>query len=96
MKDDRRRDAERRKDTGGGRRVPSNKQGTARRDLQCDHAHTRRLLPKLRRSDAQVYASLLVLERLCEAVAEGEFVDMGLGRAAGRGAVIAAIEDVLH
>lgn len=59
-------------------------------------ANTRRLLPKLRRSDAQIYASLLVLERLCDAVAEGEFADMGLGKAAARRAVIAAIEDVLR
>jgi AcrR family transcriptional regulator len=59
-------------------------------------ANTKRLLPKLRRSDAQIYTSLLVLERLCDAVAEGEFVDMGLGKSAARGAVIAAIKDLLR
>jgi AcrR family transcriptional regulator len=47
------------------------------------------------RSDCEIAAALLVLERLCDAVAEGEFVDMGLSRASGRAAVLAAIKDTL-
>ena len=58
-------------------------------------AGSRRLLPKLRRSDARIYASLLVLERLCDAAAEGEFGDMGLGKEAARSAVIMALGDML-
>jgi hypothetical protein len=38
---------------------------------------------------------LLILERLCDAVAENEFADMGLPRAAGRAAVVTAIKDAL-
>jgi AcrR family transcriptional regulator len=48
-------------------------------------------LSKSRRSDAEIYASLLVLERLCDAIAEGEFADMGFSDALARQAVIAAI-----
>jgi AcrR family transcriptional regulator len=46
-------------------------------------------------SDSEIASSLLVLERLCDAVAENEFVDMGLPRAAGRAAVVAAIKGAL-
>jgi len=48
-----------------------------------------------RLSDTEIAASLLIFERLCDAVAEGEFVAMGLPLAAGRAAVAAAIRDVL-
>jgi AcrR family transcriptional regulator len=47
------------------------------------------------RSDSEIASSLLILERLCDAVAENEFADMGLPRAAGRAAVVAAIKDAL-
>lgn len=46
-------------------------------------------------SDAEIASALLVLERLCDAVAENEFADMGLPRAAGRAAVVAAIKRAL-
>jgi hypothetical protein len=48
-------------------------------------------LPKLRRSDGEIYAALLVLERLCDAVSEGEFGDMGFTKAMARQAVITAL-----
>ena len=54
------------------------------------------LIPNTRRSDAEIYASLLVFERLCDAAAEGEFADMGLKRAAPREAVIAALRLALR
>jgi AcrR family transcriptional regulator len=47
------------------------------------------------RSDCEIAAALLVLERLCDAVAEGEFADMGLSRASGRAAVFAAVKDAI-
>jgi AcrR family transcriptional regulator len=47
-------------------------------------------------SDIEIYAALLVFERLCDAVAEGEFADMGFARGAARQAVIAAIADTLR
>jgi AcrR family transcriptional regulator len=47
------------------------------------------------RGDCEIAAALLVLERLCDAVAEGEFVDMGLSRASGRAAVFAAVKDAI-
>lgn len=48
-----------------------------------------------RLNDVEIASALLVLERLCDAVAENEFADMGLPRAAGRAAVVAAIKDAL-
>jgi AcrR family transcriptional regulator len=54
-------------------------------------ARVRAWLPKSRRSDARIYASLLVLERLCDAIAEGEFADMGFSKTLARDAVISAI-----
>ncbi|MGH6872979.1 MAG: TetR/AcrR family transcriptional regulator [Rhizomicrobium sp.] len=45
--------------------------------------------------DGEIAAALLVFERLCDAVAENEFADMGLPRAAGRAAVMAAIASAL-
>jgi AcrR family transcriptional regulator len=47
------------------------------------------LLPHLRRDE--IAALLLILERLCDAAAEGEFVDMGFAKADARKAVIAAL-----
>jgi len=58
-------------------------------------ASTRAVLPKLKRSDVQIYASLLVFERLCDAIADGEFADMGFGKAAARQSLIEAIKAVL-
>lgn len=54
-------------------------------------ANVRALLPKSRRSDVQIYASLLMFERLCDAIAEGEFSDMGFGKAAARLALMEAV-----
>jgi AcrR family transcriptional regulator len=54
-------------------------------------ARARAWLLKSHRSDAEAYASLLVFERLCDAVAEGEFADMGFSKALARQAVITAI-----
>jgi AcrR family transcriptional regulator len=51
----------------------------------------RALLPASNRSNAEIYASLIVLERLCDAVAEGEFADMDLSKKSAREAVIAAL-----
>jgi AcrR family transcriptional regulator len=47
------------------------------------------LLPRLRRDE--IAALLLILERLCDAAAEGEFVDMGFAKSDARKAVIAAL-----
>jgi AcrR family transcriptional regulator len=47
------------------------------------------LLPQLRRDE--IASLLLILERLCDAAAEGEFVDMGFTRADARRAVMAAL-----
>ena len=47
------------------------------------------LLPGLRRDE--IASLLLILERLCDAAAEGEFVDMGFAKADARKAVIAAL-----
>jgi AcrR family transcriptional regulator len=46
-------------------------------------------------SDCEIASSLLVFERLCDAVAENEFTDMDLPRAAGRAAVVAAIRGAM-
>ena len=56
-------------------------------------ANTRAWLSK--RNDAEIYAVLLVLERLCDAVAEGEFGDVGFPKTAARNAVIAVVRDAL-
>jgi AcrR family transcriptional regulator len=58
-------------------------------------ARVRAWAPKPRRSDSQIYASLLELERLCDAIAEGEFADMGFSKALARQAVITAIRAAL-
>lgn len=47
-------------------------------------------------SDAQIASAVLIFERLCDAVAENEFADMGLPRTAGRTVVVAAIKQVLR
>jgi AcrR family transcriptional regulator len=51
----------------------------------------RTLLAKSRRSESQIYGALLILERLCDAVAEGEFADMGFAKSDARKAVISAL-----
>jgi len=56
-------------------------------------ATAKSLIPDLRKSDSDIAAALLVLERLSDAVAEGEFVAMGFREAAGRSAVVAALAD---
>ncbi|HWA31272.1 MAG TPA: TetR/AcrR family transcriptional regulator [Rhizomicrobium sp.] len=48
-----------------------------------------------KRNDAEIYAVLLVLERLCDAIADGEFGDLGFPKTAARNAVIAAVRDAL-
>jgi AcrR family transcriptional regulator len=58
-------------------------------------ANMRALLPKSRHNDAQIYASLLILERLCDAISDGEFADMGLSKTAARDQVIAALSDLV-
>ncbi|HEY8948154.1 MAG TPA: hypothetical protein VIM56_04640 [Rhizomicrobium sp.] len=47
------------------------------------------------RSDMQIYASLPLFERLCDAIADGEFADMGFGKAAARQSLIEAITAAL-
>jgi AcrR family transcriptional regulator len=49
-------------------------------------------LPQSGRSDAEIYASLLVFERLCDAAAEREFADMGLPKKSARDVVVAALQ----
>jgi hypothetical protein len=55
-------------------------------------ATSKALLPQAGRSDAEIYASLLVFERLCDAAAEGEFADIGLPKTSARAAVVAALQ----
>jgi len=47
----------------------------------------------IRKTDAEIAAALLTLERLCDAVAEGEFGDLGFSRNAARRAVVAVLDD---
>jgi hypothetical protein len=58
-------------------------------------ANTRALLPTSRQSDAQIYATLLILERLCDAIAESEFADMGFSKTTARAQVIAVLSNLL-
>lgn len=53
------------------------------------------LLPHSKLGHAQIYVALLVFERLCDAVAEGEFADMGFSKSAARQAVIDAARTLL-
>jgi AcrR family transcriptional regulator len=53
----------------------------------------KQLVPATHKTDAEVAAMLLIFERLCDAAAEGEFVDMGFSRNAARHAVIAVLDD---
>jgi AcrR family transcriptional regulator len=46
---------------------------------------------KAKRAPAQLAAALLALERLCDAVAEGEFADLGISRAEARKMVAQAV-----
>ena len=57
-------------------------------------AACRALLTK--RSDAEIAAWLLVLERLCDAIAEGEFAAMDVSAKAARDLVIGAVRDALR
>jgi AcrR family transcriptional regulator len=52
-------------------------------------------IPKTKRSDVQIYAALLIFERLCDAMAEGEFADTGFAKASARGVVITALKAAL-
>jgi AcrR family transcriptional regulator len=54
-------------------------------------ATARDLLPKQRGGDWAIASALLSFERLCDAAAEGEFVDMGLAKGDARKAVMAAL-----
>jgi AcrR family transcriptional regulator len=58
-------------------------------------ATTRALRPGLKRGDAQIYATLLTLERLCDAIADSEFADMGVIKSAAREAVADAVAAML-
>ncbi len=51
----------------------------------------RELIPNPANRDGEIAAALLVLERLCDAAAEGEFADMGLPKAAARQEVVRAL-----
>ncbi|MEI9932606.1 MAG: hypothetical protein WDM89_19250 [Rhizomicrobium sp.] len=47
------------------------------------------------RSQSEIAAALLVFERLCDAIAEGEFAAMGVSAAAARRLVIEAVRAAL-
>jgi AcrR family transcriptional regulator len=51
----------------------------------------RALIPDPANRDGEIAAALLVLERLCDAAAEGEFADMGLPKAAAHQSVMRAL-----
>lgn len=65
------------------------------RARKAQTANARAWFSRSRRSDVEIYASLLVLERLCDAVAEGEFGGMGFTKSAARNAVISATREAL-
>lgn len=54
-------------------------------------AAAKSLLPVSQRSEPKIAAALLIFERLCDAAAEGEFADMGLGPSTARRAVVSAL-----
>jgi AcrR family transcriptional regulator len=58
-------------------------------------AYVKSLSPDVARDDASVAAMLLQTERLADALAEGEFNDMGLNKKAGEEALAHLIHDLL-
>ncbi len=58
-------------------------------------AYVKNLSPNLVRDDASIAAMLLQTERLADALAEGEFHDMGLDKKAGEEALARLIHDLL-
>ena len=57
-------------------------------------AYVKSLNPKVARDDASIAAMLLQTERLADALAEGEFHDMGLNKKAGEEALARLIHDL--
>jgi AcrR family transcriptional regulator len=57
-------------------------------------AYVQSLNPKVARDDASIAAALLQTERLADALAEGEFRDMGLNKKAGEEALARLIHDL--
>jgi AcrR family transcriptional regulator len=57
-------------------------------------AYVKSLNPRVPRDDASIAAMLLQTERLADAVAEGEFHDMGLNKKAGEEALARLIHDL--
>lgn len=58
-------------------------------------AYVRSLSPNVARDDASIAAVLLQTERLADALAEGEYHDMGLDNKAGKEALARLIHDLL-
>lgn len=58
-------------------------------------AYVKSLNPNVARDDASLAATLLQTERLADALAEGEFYDMGLNKKAGEEALARLIHDLL-
>jgi AcrR family transcriptional regulator len=58
-------------------------------------AYVKSLSPNVARDDASLAAMLLQTERLADALAEGEFRDMGLNKKAGEEALARLIHDLL-
>ena len=58
-------------------------------------AYVKRLTANVARDDASIAAVLLQTERLADALAEGEFHDMGLNKKAGEEALARLIRDLL-
>jgi AcrR family transcriptional regulator len=59
-------------------------------------AYVRRVNPSIALSDASIAAILLQTERLADALAEGEFEDMGLSNNGGKRALALLIHDLLY
>lgn len=68
-------------------RVRAARAKARRQQLQALAAIPRRIVPEL----AQLTASLLALERLCDAYAEGEFADLGISKAKTRNMIANAV-----
>ena len=64
----------------------------ARAAARLEQLQSLKAIPgRARKSDAELAAALLALERLCDAAAEGEFADLGIAKAAVKKAVSAAV-----
>ncbi len=57
--------------------------------------YVKNLTPTVTRDDASIATMLLQTERLADALAEGEFQDMGLSEQAGEAALARLIQDLL-